>query len=286
MIKNLSLLLLVTLSFISCSKQDDGLIETNNVQKSLNSRLSQNENVKLVSAWTSYSEKYSLASYTRKFKAEVKNLAFSKKVVVSHEMQDGSWKDFPLSYVSSTVDNTEIWGGNFTINTYDQVDPLLLFADEFVIRYEVNGQKYWDNNNKSNYKMGVLEGTFLRSDLNVFVDTDYNKIYNSYYTSGNNAFTVDADVRNLNPTKDVNLVYTSDNWVTTNTVPLRFNRTITVGAQQFLYSPNRFGIERWSANIQLPSTINKIEYAISYKANGKTYWDNNFGKNYIAVKVN
>lgn len=282
--KKLALLLLATLSIVSCSKQEEVISETNTVQKPLNSRLSSNETVKLVSAWTSYSQKYGLASYTRKFKAEVKNLAYNKVVVISHEMSDGSWKDFPLSYISSSTDNTEIWSANFTINSYDQTNPLLFFADEFVVRYDVNGQRYWDNNNNSNYKMDILEGSFVRNNLNVVVDTDYNRIYTSYYNTSNNAFTVHADVRNLNPTKIVNLVYTTDNWSTTKTAPLRFNPTITVGAQQYLTSPNRFGIERWSANIDLPATVNRIQYAVSYKVNGVTYWDNNFGKNYVAVK--
>jgi hypothetical protein len=282
--KKLALLLLATLSIVSCSKQEEVISETNTVQKPLNSRLSSNETVKLVSAWTSYSQKYGLASYTRKFKAEVKNLAYNKVVVISHEMSDGSWKDFPLHYISSSTDNTEIWSANFTINSYDQTNPLLFFADEFVVRYDVNGHRYWDNNNNSNYKMDILEGSFVRNDLNVVVDTDYNRIYTSYYNTSNNAFTVNADVRNLNPTKIVNLVYTTDNWSTTKTAPLRFNPTITVGAQQYLSSPNRFGIERWSANIDLPATVNRIQYAVSYKVNGVTYWDNNFGKNYVAVK--
>jgi hypothetical protein len=282
--KKLALLLLATISIVSCSKQEEVIAETNTVQKPLNSRLSSNETVKLVSAWTSYSQKYGLASYTRKFKAEVRNLAYNKVVVISHEMSDGSWKDFPLSYISSSTDNTEIWGANYTINSYDQTNPLLFFADEFVVRYDVNVHRYWDNNNNSNYKMDILEGSFVRNDLNVVVDTDYNRIYTSYYNTSNNAFSVNADVRNLNPTKIVNLVYTTDNWSTTKTAPLRFNPTITVGAQQYLSSPNRFGIERWSANIDLPATVNRIQYAVSYKVNGVTYWDNNFGKNYVAVK--
>jgi hypothetical protein len=284
MMKKLTLLLLVTLSIASCSKQEDLRLEPKTVQNSSANKLSSSENVKLVSAWTSYSEKYGRASYTRKFKAEVKNLAYNKIVVISHEMSDGSWKDFPLSYLSSSTDNTEIWGANFTINSYDQVDPAIFFADEFVVQYEVNGQKYWDNNNNSNYKMGILEGTFIRNDLNVLVDTDYNKIYTSYSNTANNAFTIFADVRNLNPAKIVSLVYTTDNWNTTKTTALHFNPITTVGAQQYLTSPNRFGIERWSTSIDLPSSVNSIQYAISYQVNGITYWDNNFGKNYMAVK--
>ncbi len=281
--KKFVLILLGILSICSCSKQEDRLQEPTTIQKSFTSKLSQSENVKLVSAWTSYSQKYGLTSYLRKFKVEVKSLAYNKAVVISHKMSDGSWKDFPLSYISSTTDNTEIWGANYTINSYDQVGSAVFFADEFVVRYEVNGQKYWDNNNYQNYKMNDLEGGFLRNDLNILIDTDYNRIY-TYYNTANNAFNISADIRNLNPTKTVTVVYTTNNWSTTETAPLRFNQTITVGAQQYLTSPNRFGIERWSVNIDIPTAVNSVQYALVYKVNGAEYWDNNFGKNYTAIK--
>jgi Carbohydrate/starch-binding module (family 21) len=282
--KKLVLFLLVSMTICSCSKQEDLITETSTVQKSFKSKLSQSENVKLVSAWTSYSQKYGLASYLRKFKVEVKNLAYNKTVIISHKMTDGSWKDFPLSYLSSTNDNTEIWSTNVSINNYGETAPKAFFADEFVVRYETNGQKYWDNNNNLNYKMNELEGSFLRNEINILIDTDFNRIYNSYYNPAINAITINTDIRNLNPTKVVTAVYTTDNWNTTKTASLHFNPYITVGAQQFLSNPNRFGIERWSVNIDLPLSVNRVEYALSYRVNGIEYWDNNFGKNYTAVK--
>ena len=43
-------------------------------------------------------------------------------------------------------------------------------------------------------------------------------------------------------------------------------------------------MERWGASIEIPSTVEKVEYAVVYKVNGVEYWDNNYGKNYISKK--
>jgi hypothetical protein len=200
-------------------------------------------------------------------------------------MADGSWKDFPLNYINSTPDNTEIWGADVVINNslYVGDTPSLLFSDEFVVRYEVNGLKYWDNNVGQNYKIGDLEGTFLKTDLNLTVDTYYSALYSNYSTTSN-IFSVHVDVRNINPTKLVTVVYTTDNWTTVKTAALNYAQTLTVGARQWLTSPNRFGMERWIANIDLPSTVSTVKFAVVYKVNGVEYWDNNYTQNYTVVK--
>lgn len=283
--KKLVFILLLALSISSCSNDESVIPNTSSTQKTSTKRLSASENVKLLSAWTSYSQKYGYASYTRRFKVEVKNLAYNKIVVISHKMSDGSWKDFPLKYISSTIDNTEIWGAELIVNNSFYVGdlPSLLFADEFVARYEVNGQKFWDNNGSKNYKMTDLEGTFLRTDLNLTVDTTYSAIYDQY-NGVTNIFNVNVDVRNISPTKLVNVVYTTDNWNTTKTAALSFKQYITVGAQQTLTSPNVHGMERWGVNIDVPVSVTNIQFAVVYKVNGVEYWDNNFGKNYTVTK--
>jgi hypothetical protein len=288
--KKIAFILFFALSLISCSNDVDfsqkNTAATTAPQGKSANKLASGVNVKLYKAWTSYSQKYGYAQYTRRFQVEVRNLAYDKKVVIMHEMADGTWKDFPLTYISSTSDNTEIWGTDVLLSNsfYVGDTPSLLFGDEFVARYEVNGVQYWDNNNSVNYKMGDLNGTFLRSDLNVTVDTFHSYIYNNYYNGPTNTFAVHADVRNLNPTKEVKVVYTTDNWATSKVASLNYTQYLTVGAAQSLISPNVFGMERWFVNIEVPSTVNNIQYAVVYKVNGVEYWDNNFGKNFIAIK--
>lgn len=282
--KKIAFLLILVFTIFSCSNDDNLNSGPATVSSTNTSRLAPNENVKLLKVFTSSDALYGFANYVRNFKVEVKNLAYNKSVVISHKMADGTWKDYSLKYISTTTTNTEIWGADLTINTsyYDGDTPSLLFADEFVVRYEVNGTKYWDNNGGQNYKMGALEGTFLRTDLNISVDTNYSTIYNGY--SNTNTFSAQVDVRNINPTKLVSVIYTTDNWNTVKTAPLSFVPTLTVGARQWVTSPNRFGMERWAVNIEIPNTVNAVKFAVVYKVNGQEYWDNNYEQNYTVVK--
>ncbi len=279
--KKILYLLLISFSISSCSDELDlkpKKTSDSSPAKSV-SKLSSGVNVKLFKAWTSYSAKYGFYDYTRRFQVEVRNLAFEKKVFIMHEMEDGSWKDFPLSYVSSTNENTEIWAADITLSNYSEPKSTVFFGDEFVARYEVKGTQYWDNNNNSNYKMGPLDGTYLQSGLNIIADTYYSGLYNY-----NSNFSVHVDVRNISYAKQVSVVYTTNGWATVQTAPLSFTPYLTVGAAQVLTSPNVHGMERWFTNITVPVSVNKIEYAVVYKVNGAEYWDNNFGKNYTVFR--
>ncbi len=286
--KKIVFILFAALSLISCSNDEDfsqkNTAATTAPQGKSANKLASGVNVKLYKAWTSLSSKYGRSEYYRKFQVEVRNLDYTKDVAVLHKMSDGSWKFFNLSYIQSTPDGTEIWGGEFKIDNYNERYPgFLFFADEFAVRYIVKGVEYWDNNNNANYKMNDLEGMFLRNDINISADTYMTSIY-ANYGSSSNTFSVHADVRNLNPTKQVSVVYTTDNWASTKTAALQYTPYLTVGAAQVISSPNKFGIERWFAYLDVPSTVNNIQYAVVYKVNGVEYWDNNFGKNFIAIK--
>jgi hypothetical protein len=276
--KNILCVLLLSLALFSCKKEMDFAPTSSLSASHSNSKLSSGVNVKLYKAWTSYNGKYGRYDYTRRFQVEVRNMSFAKKVNIRHKMTDSTWKDFPLNYLVSTSDNTEIWAADITFSNYNN-PPSAFFADQFVAWFESNGVQYWDNNNGQNYSMQDLEGTMLRSDFNVAVDT----YFSAFNSSG---FYVDVDVRNIAYSKQVSVVYTTDGWVTSHTTSLNFVPYFTVGAAQVISSPNKWGMERWLTNISLPSNVTKIEYAVKYKVNGTDYWDNNFGHNFVVFRTN
>ena len=45
-------------------------------------------------------------------------------------------------------------------------------------------------------------------------------------------------------------------------------------------NPNSYGYETWNFKLDVGNAT-QVEYAISYTANGQTYWDNNYGRNYF-----
>ncbi len=273
--KKLVVLAVSIFAFISCSNDNESIQNQSAAvaPKASANKLSAGVNVKLFKAFSAYSEIYGMASIQRQFEVEVRNIAYDKDVSILHKMGDGTWKFFPMKYVKSTSDNTEIWafshsGVNFSY-----------FGKEFVVRYKVNGIEYWDNNNGANYSMGTLDGVYLGKDVNILNSGGY--VYNG-------KFDISANLKNLGYTKEVNVVYTTDGWATSHVKPLSYSSRQTVGAQQSVASPNAFGVEFWASfsQITVPSGVQELQYALVYKVNGVEYWDNNFGQNYKATIYN
>jgi hypothetical protein len=209
-----------------------------------------------------------------KFEVKVANLGYQKQVAAYIKKSDGSWVDFPLNYLRSGNNNQEIWGIDF--NNYSWPDT----GDnvEFAIKYSVNGQTYWDNNNWANYKMPKNAGSLLGNGVNVYYGNAYDiNVYAGQTTWGNS-----VTVRNIGYTKDVKVIYSTDGWQTTKVATATFNPYYWSSSYYFgLTNPNSLGFEEWSFSIDFGSAT-QVEYAFSYSVNGQTYWDNNQGRNYLS----
>lgn len=217
------------------------------------------------------------------FKAHVANLAYSKQVAVHVRKTDGTWYDYPMSFSYSAGNNREVWSAPFSIS-YDGVNSLPDTGPviEFALKYTVNGVTYWDNNNGANYKVNRGAGSYLAPGVNVAIGNHTPTVAMSYGETGWGGY---ITVRNIAPTKAVKVVYTTDNWATSQTV----NATYSPGSWTYGYSntpqPNVMGFEEWSFRIPGVGVGSTIKYAVSYTVNGVTYWDNNLGANYTTVIV-
>ena len=273
--------LLLTLVIFSCTTDDD-FVENPENSVSKEETLGKKPNpVSLVKAWTASGSYRGYTSYSRKFTVKVKDLTFEKSVSIFHEKVDGSWEEIPLSYSFDVDDQNEIWTGEYSHGGYGASQ---IYADEFVVKYEVNGTTYWDNNNGNNYVMSSNEGYFLADpNANVSVDTDYDSLYYTPYYD-QNTLSITVDVRNLAPNKEVGVVYTTDGWQTQGYFQLDYRRYWYNGPSFYIQSPNRFGIERWSGTTSIDKSANNVEYVVVYKVNGQEYWDNNYGKNHTVTK--
>ena len=176
---------------------------------------------------------------------KVKNLAYDKKVTVHYKKGD-HWYDKDAEYYKSIENGYEIWKADFS-----NMSTTGLLNDEFCIKYEVNGQTYWDNNNGNNYVGELGEAAF-----HVFPHCEY----------GLPTYVV---LKNLGYEKDVKIVYTNDGWKTQKSVSLEYCRTLEDGN------------EEWVPSEYIPSSEIGEYYAV-YKVNGQTYYDSNFGLNYTA----
>ncbi|WP_315070560.1 carbohydrate-binding protein [uncultured Clostridium sp.] len=160
------------------------------------------------------------------------------------------WVDYKANYVETLQDGSKIWkaeisypGGNF----------------QYAIKYEVNGQTYWDNNYGKNYTNKNILGTAV---IGVHPA-------GSGYDPSN--YPIRVNVKNLGYDKKINVRYTENDWKDNNfkDVPLTYIAT------------NEDGSELWGTTLKLNEiTTDKFHYAVSYEQNGTVYWDNNFEANY------
>jgi hypothetical protein len=237
-------------------------------------------------AYTNYH--YGIKAVTRTATVKVKDLAYEKDLKFFLEYEDGTWAEFGNARFVEDIDSEwELWTISAVWTNYNYyTEPTPNFGDEFVIKYEVAGNTYWDNNYGNNFIMGHNDGEYLADGINV------SKLSINAYkldypgSSGVVNFWGTILVKNLAYNKSVCIVYTTDNWASTQEVyaTYSYNRFIPYGGS--ITYPNVHGVERWSFEQELDANVTDIEYVIRYEVDNNTYWDNNYGKNYKINGIN
>ena len=194
---------------------------------------------------------------------ELLNIAFTKDVEIHYSVEGGAWKTVKAGFVKMKDTTSEIWHFNFKAFTVPNTGLWTSAACEFAIKYTVGGKTYWDNNNGSNYKISTSGSNPTYSE--VILGTLNVKLYeaNAYknqWPAYANSLNYSVVIKNLNFTKKVTLVCSTDNWTTTYTQPLSFSKSLT-GSD-----------ELWTINSLLALDITSLQFAIAYDVNGVTYW--------------
>jgi hypothetical protein len=200
------------------------------------------------------------------FDIAVENLAFAKQVIVHMKDPCGgsNWVDVPGSFVEMGKNNFEIWRAGTTVLSFGGRGPFT-----FAIKYVVNGNTFWDNNNGANYTLpnsttGNPQGVF-----GVVLANDTNVLLANATASG--TFSGDIDLLHLGSSQKTVIVrYTTDNWAHQTDLPA-----------SYVAGPNANGVESWHFSTNANSS--SVEFAISYTTLGVTRWDNNFSHNYVAT---
>jgi hypothetical protein len=204
---------------------------------------------------------------------KVQNLAFAKDVAIHYTPDGVTWKDHPLSWTAPTFGNYDLFTG--TVNEE---------VEQFVIRYSVNGQTFWDNNDGQNYD--------FRSDL-AFVG-DNVVLYNATARQGTQAgggLTVTTSwlegeilVNNFGFSKNVGVVITVDGGVHWTSVEGNLAQSTADG--KFSGSGRVWTFKTPELNLNPAS--DKFYFAVFHHdlASGKEFWDNNFDQNYQTSKAN
>jgi hypothetical protein len=204
--------------------------------------------------------------------AKVQNIALSKDVAL-HYNDLGIWTEAALS-----------WNAHFgDYDLFSISKPALV--EEFVLRYSVGGQTFWDNNNFKNYSFGgraaVIGGNVV-----------LNKATARRGTEAGGGFVVETSwlegeiyVNNLSPVKEVGVVLSADGGVTWNRVSAGFAGP-AAGTSPFDSTTS----ELWtfkSPELNLNPASDQFRLAVFHHnvPSGDLFWDNNFGQDYKVSKT-
>lgn len=224
--------------------------------------------VELYSARTKYYSTYEGSDFKVYFYFEgyvcIENSAATQAVTLHYSQAGGTWTDVAASYVCNDPDGYEVWYFQSTpvcgrVNAYPNRYSTWW---DFCLKYEVNGNTYWDSNGGNNYylsynEMGVATPAVLKKSVVAKQDA----------YAGNTSFSGNVVLKNLAYTKNVFVRYTTDNWVTYTDASLSYSTSL----------PN--DLESWGFNVTIPLGAT-VKFCFCYTVNGVSYWDNNFGRNY------
>ena len=177
----------------------------------------------------------------------VKNLGYEKKVTL-HYTQDGvNWSDSDASYSKADPNDSE-----YDIWTFAILSPSSPIT--FTIKYEVNGQTYWDNNNGKNYSLNfsniAVLGKSVLKTIRRYPLSDYPYI---------------IYLKNIDYQKIVKVRYTTDNWSSYQEVNATYSKA------------ENANIDEWNIPGSIPIGA---KFEVLYSVSGTTYTDNNFGDFY------
>ena len=195
-------------------------------------------------------------SYQGEYFVVVQNLAFEKQVAIHGRTPGGTaFADRPAIFQESLPDGRELW----KLKTGDEML-------EFVAKYRISGTTFLDNNGGSNYKQPQVLDEF-----DALVGRVPQVVHGTSGFSDATHISVTAALKNLAFIKEVGIVFTTDNWVSSGVAFGRFTHTL------------KSGNEIWTVNAPVGIT-NRVDFAIFYRVNGQESWDNNFWRNYTLIR--
>lgn len=182
---------------------------------------------------------------------KVDNLDQYSKVYVHYEYAPGqAWQDVLATKTSfKSKEGYAIYKASFSS-----------YSGKFCLKYVNPGFTLWDNNYKKDFN-----GTILGFNENVKAERTY--------VASKGTYNLAACVRNIAYAKEVKAVCTENNFKNTRTIKLSFDK---------MYDTPSYNdqIERWKGTITGIKNTANFKFYLTYKVNGKTYTDKNFGQYY------
>lgn len=193
----------------------------------------------------------------------IEDIAYDKSVTVEYKNNKyGVWSNNKSINAHYMKDDPLTGQDIFRFEAPVGFEKLTKFGDThlwFRIKYTVNGQTYYDDNNGQGYH---VIGTYYNQDY-------YQEMIVSKCVLKGWGDRCSALLQDLGNDKKVMMRYTDNGWASYKEVELEYVYT-------FFNGQELWAVER-SNMLAMPR---EYEYALYYQVNGSTYWDNNFGENY------
>ena len=207
------------------------------------------------------------------FSVKVKNLGFGKEVSVLYTGDDQQWKAAPLEFAAHF--------GNYDLFTGQIHEPL----SQFVVRYAIGGEVYYDNQFGENFRLGPPQAVVgdnvalqqatsrqgMRDERGLVVGTSW--------------LEGEILVNHRSFIKTVGVLLSADggaNWVSTNATYASQTTSggIDVGTN----------VEVWrfkTPDLRHDPSAVEFQFAVFYRdgGTGELFWDNSFGQNYSISKL-
>ncbi len=198
----------------------------------------------------------------------VRDLGNPKTVTVHYTYDGSNWYDQSASYVKEDPNDT-----NFDVWYFKTPDTTIASSCTFAIKYEVNGNTYWDNNNGNNHFIAtynnynyMLERSVLMSGLR------------GTYFGGNN-FWGEVILQNRSYNKQVKVYYSvlvdGGGWTQYWPITCSYSSSL------------QYNQEKWTFSSDTTPGL-QVKYYIVYTDmdNNVTYTDDNFGRYYYINRYN
>jgi hypothetical protein len=210
-------------------------------------------------------------SYTY-VRVKVQNIAFAKDVEIYFNLYGGTWSNQALGWIANFAD-------------YDLFGLRAPYTEEFVIKYVVNGETFWDNNNGRHYHLtnftNAVGGNVMLNKAIARIGTEAGGgfVFTTSWVEG------EVYVNNLSFGKQVGIRLSSDGGITWQDTAATFAGNITEGT--FATSS---GAEVWrfkTPELNINQASNTFQFAMYFRnlATGEMFWDNNFDQNYKLSKA-
>jgi Carbohydrate/starch-binding module (family 21) len=195
-------------------------------------------------------------NYRGEYQIIVQNIAFQKQVAIHGTTGSGApFADRAAVFQESLPDGRELW----RLTTGDEML-------EFVAKYAVLGTTFFDNNGGANYTQPPVFDEF-----DALLGRVPQVVRGASGFSDATHFSVSAAVKNLAFVKQVGIVFTTNNWVTSGVAFGNFDHML------------KSGNEVWKVEAVVGTALH-VEFAIFYRVNGQEFWDNNFARNYTLIR--